>query len=117
MHLNWLAKFGLMGPGPLVVNIIVNYCCTRVLLYAKMLKETETEETRIFCHLSIISDISIGGCSWAPLATPMLVGMLRIHLAVFESKRHLLYNDVIGALIMMTQAIMIEVWSIEKPKY
>ena len=25
-----------------------------------MLKETETEETRLFCHLFIIGDISIG---------------------------------------------------------
>ena len=28
--------------------MIVNYYCTRVLLYAKMLKETETEETIVF---------------------------------------------------------------------
>ena len=40
-----------MEPGPLVVNIIVNYCCTRVLLHAKMLKETENEETIIFVTL------------------------------------------------------------------
>ena len=45
----------------MVVNIIVNYCCARVLLYAKMLKENETEETRRFCHLFLIGDISIGG--------------------------------------------------------
>ena len=30
------------------IDIIVNYCCTRVLLYAKMLKETETEKTIVF---------------------------------------------------------------------
>ena len=30
------------------MNIIVNYCCTPVLLYAKMLKETEAEETIVF---------------------------------------------------------------------
>ena len=41
-------KLNLGGRGPLVVNIIVNYCCTRVLLYAKMLKEAETEETIVF---------------------------------------------------------------------
>ena len=33
-------KLNLEGPGPLVVNIIANYCCTQ-----KMLKETEAEET------------------------------------------------------------------------
>ena len=27
------------------ILFIVNYCCTRVLMYAKMLKETENEET------------------------------------------------------------------------
>ena len=30
------------------ILFIVNYYCTRVLLYAKMLKETENEETRLF---------------------------------------------------------------------
>ena len=48
----------------LVVNIIVDYCCTRVLLYEKMLKETETEETRLFCYILIIGGISIVG-EWA----------------------------------------------------
>ena len=42
-HLNWLVKIKLIGPW---INIIVNYYCTRVLLYAKMLKETE--ETIVF---------------------------------------------------------------------
>ena len=44
------------------------------MLYAKMLKETETEETRLFCHILIIGSISVGGGagSLAPfLATPM----------------------------------------------
>ena len=47
-------------PGPLVVSItvfIVNYCCTRVLLYAKMLKETENE--KFFCQVLVIGGISI----------------------------------------------------------
>ena len=35
-------------PGPLVVNIIVNYCCTRVCCTRKRLKETETEDTTSF---------------------------------------------------------------------
>ena len=30
------------------LNTIVDYCCTGVLLYAKMLKETEAEETTVF---------------------------------------------------------------------
>ena len=36
---------------PVDITIIVNYCCTRVLRYAMMLKETETEETiRFLSH-------------------------------------------------------------------
>ena len=31
----------------------------RVLLYAKMLKETENEETRLFCQTFVIGGISI----------------------------------------------------------
>ena len=30
------------------MNINVNYCCTREQLYAKMLKETETEKKQAF---------------------------------------------------------------------
>ena len=57
IRFNWLAKIEFRGPGPLVVNIIVNYCCTQ-----KMLKETETEETIVFfCQIFIIGSISIGG--------------------------------------------------------
>ena len=42
MHLNWVAKIELRGPGPLSLVGLLNtvvwvYCCTR-----KMLKETET---------------------------------------------------------------------------
>ena len=49
----------------------------RVLLYAKILKETENEETRDFCHIFVIGGISIEGARapWAtPLATPMILG-------------------------------------------
>ena len=49
------------GPGLLVINIIGNYCCTHVLLYAKMLNETGNQETRLFCRIFIIGGISIGG--------------------------------------------------------
>ena len=41
IQLNWLAKFELSGL--LVVSIIAKYCCKR-----KMLKETESEETKGF---------------------------------------------------------------------
>ena len=48
VRLNWLEKITLRGPGPPWINIIVNYCYTRVLLYAEVLKETESEETIVF---------------------------------------------------------------------
>ena len=49
-----------MGPGGLmVVNIIVNYCCTGALLYAKVLKVTENEEKRLACQIFFIDGISI----------------------------------------------------------
>ena len=49
---------------------------TRVLLYAKMLKETENEETRLFCQIFVIGGILIeeGWATWAPLAMPMKRG-------------------------------------------
>ena len=59
-----------------LILFIVNYCCMRGLLYAKMLKETENEETRLFCRVFVIGGISIAGAraSWAtPLATPMIL--------------------------------------------
>ena len=37
----------------------------RVSLYAKMLKETENEETRHFCQIFVIGGISIER-GWAP---------------------------------------------------
>ena len=58
------------------ILFIVNYCCTRVQLYAKMLKETENEETRRFCQIFVIGGISIEGARapWATLlATPMIL--------------------------------------------
>ena len=58
IHFNWLAKWNCCL---LVVNIIGNQCCTRVLLYAKMLKETENEETKLFCHILIFGGISNRG--------------------------------------------------------
>ena len=71
-NIDW-QKLNLEGPGPLVVNIIVNYCWRQ-----KMLKETKTEETEVFFgHIFIIGSISIVGGPGPlgpPLATPMLRG-------------------------------------------
>ena len=53
------------------IIFIVNYYCTRVLMYAKMLKETENEETRIFWQIFVIGGILIKG-AWVPSATPWL---------------------------------------------
>ena len=58
------------------MNIIVGYSCTRVLLYAKMLKETETEETIVFfvTFLSLVAlQLGRGGGPSPPLATPMTI--------------------------------------------
>ena len=60
----------------MVVSIIGNYCCTRVVLYAKMLNETENEETSLYCHIFIIGGILIRGGGWLPLATPMIVASM-----------------------------------------
>ena len=59
--MNWLAKINR-------INIIINYCCTRVLFYAKMLKETETEETIVFfvIFLSLVAfQLGGGGTGYA----------------------------------------------------
>ena len=53
------------------ILVIVNYCCTRVLLYAKMLKETENEETRLFWQIFVVGGILIKGAR-VPSATPWL---------------------------------------------
>ena len=51
IRLNWLEKVKLRGLGRAPCSsilFIVNNCYTRVLLYAKMLKETENDKTRLF---------------------------------------------------------------------
>ena len=58
------------------ILFIVNYYCTRVLLYAKMLKEIENEETRLFCQIFVIGGILIEGARvpWATSrTTPMIL--------------------------------------------
>ena len=43
------------------ILFIFDYCCMRVLLYAKMLKQTENEEARLFCQIFVIDGILIEG--------------------------------------------------------
>ena len=46
------------------------------MLYAKMLKETKNEETRLFCQIFVIDGISIEGARAlraSPLATRMIL--------------------------------------------
>ena len=52
------------------INRIVNYCCTSVLLYEKMLKETETEET-IVSFVTFLSLVAFQLRWPAPRATPI----------------------------------------------
>ena len=47
------------------INIIVNYCCTRVLLYAKMLKETEETIVVFVIFLSLVAFQLVGGPGYA----------------------------------------------------
>ena len=59
----------------LSILFIVNYYSTRVLSYAKMLKETENEKTRLFCQICVIGGISIEE-AWAPWAIPLTTLMI-----------------------------------------
>ena len=65
IRLNWLEKNELKGCAwpwgrqvyLLLITVVRVYC----LLYAKMLKETENEETMLFCQIFVIGGISIEG--------------------------------------------------------
>ena len=59
------------GPGPLVVNIIVNYCFACVLLCAKVLKETETEET-----INLLSLVAFQLRRTGPLDPPLATSII-----------------------------------------
>ena len=76
-QLGW-PKLNRVGQYPLVVNIVVNYCCTQ-----KMLKETETEETITGFFVTFLSLVAfqLGGAGLLPLplphlATPMLASIM-----------------------------------------
>ena len=94
-----VGKIELRGPGPLVVNTVINYCCTRVVLYAKMLKETEiqekkAQETRLFCDIFMIGGISIKGAGRppAPLRLDLCFGRPKFS-PVSDSTCSILEND------------------------
>ena len=55
MYCKLVANIELKGPRPPGRQFIVNYCCIRVLMYAKILKETEKH--KLFCHIFIIGVI------------------------------------------------------------
>ena len=60
---NWIEE----GPAPLVFNIVVSYCCKRKTLK----KHWNWRNNRLFCHIFVIGEISIGGRTpcppWLPL--------------------------------------------------
>ena len=60
-----------------------------------MLKETENEETRLFCQVFVIGGISIEGvrAPWAtPLATPMILRQDRALKYFHKKNKHLKQN-------------------------
>ena len=73
---------------------LLNYCCTRVLLYAKMPEETENEETSFFVKfLSLVAFQLRGPGSTGPPpppATPMILRQDRtlkfFHKQTFKAK-------------------------------
>ena len=76
-----------MGPGLLVVNIIGNCCCTRVLLYAKMLKETENETHKFFVTFLSLVEFLLGWgrapCLPSAGHTPMIVNSMLFVILIF----------------------------------
>ena len=69
----------------MVFNIIGNYSCMRVLLYAKMLRETENEEARLLVTFLSLVAFRLGvPAPPPPLAMPMIViSMLFVILRFF----------------------------------
>ena len=64
-----VGKIKLKGPGPPgSILLLITVVCVYSKLYAKMLKETKTEETIVFfVTFFIIGSISIGGGAGSPL--------------------------------------------------
>ena len=59
---NWFER----SPGPVVLNIVVSYCCKR-----KMLKRNwNWRNNRLFCHIFVIGEILIEGGP-GPLSPPI----------------------------------------------
>ena len=65
------------------INIFVNFCSTRVLLYARTLKETETEETVVFfvMFLSLVA-FQLGREAFPPGYAYGLITDLKLKMSV-----------------------------------
>ena len=61
-------------------------------MYAKMLKETPNEETRLFCLIFVIGGILIKGAPGPlghPLATPMILDKIAPLISSFTKKKNI----------------------------
>ena len=79
-----------------------NIGCTHALLIANMLKETENEETRLFCHIFIIGGISFGGGKWAMPPGPFGYAY-DCNLMLFVILRFLMLFCLLFALVCMSK--------------
>ena len=96
IHLNWLAKIELKGsPGPVAVNVVVNYCGKR-----KMRKETRIEEKIgvfvTFCHRW---HFNWRGPGLAPSPgyayVNIIIGVSRISIICHSITNHSFYHNII----------------------
>ena len=70
------------------INIIVSYCCTLALLYAKMLKETEETIAFFVTFLSLVA-FQLGGAG--PPGPPWLRQWFRLHGCCLRYKLYTLF--------------------------